>query len=414
MNNEFDLNQLHRDFFGQLVATLTSRIRDLTLAEDIAQEAFTSALIHWKDGGVPANPRAWLSRTAMNSAIDHMRRTKLHQESLPDVTYLYELQSNGDTDMSVDTDLHPALRDDMLRLIFCCCHPALNLNARVALALKIVCGLETADIARAFIVPEATMAQRLVRAKQKIQKAGIAWHIPDAAEIDARIDAVLSVIYLVFNEGYSKQQHSIAISKSLTEEAIGMGRNLASLLPHKSKIQALLALMLLQHSRRDARFDAAGDIILLRNQDRSLWNRAAISEGKALIHHVFGIGEGNSGYAIQAAIAAIHADAESVDTTDWNEIVKLYEHLIKLDSSPVVALNHAVALAECDGPDAGLKMLECLIADGQLNQYHLFHATHANFLRRAGRSEEANLAYRHAIALAHNESDRRFLKKQLN
>lgn len=414
MNKTINISQLHRELYGQLVAGLTSRIGDLSLAEDIVQDAFATALTHWDQHGLPDNPKAWLTRTAMNRGIDHMRRNKLHQQSLPDIGYQQEIKNENHFDMDTDSDLHPTLHDDMLRLIFCCCHPALNLDARVALALKIVCGLELADIARAFIVPEKTMAQRLVRAKQKIRTSGIAWRIPDSEDIDSRIDSVMTVIYLVFNEAYSRQPEPTRTRTDLAEEAIRMGKGLIKMLPQKSQIQALVALMLLQHSRRNARYNSNGDLVLLADQDRGLWDEANIKEGKALIHHVFSIGEGNSVYAIQAAIAALHADVSSPDETDWSEIASLYDFLSALDDSPVIALNHAVAVAERDGAAAGLAKIEVIIKQGALENYHLLHATHANFLRKLGQTEQADAVYRRAIELANNESDKRFLKNQLN
>jgi len=410
MNSEIDFNQLHRDHYGQLVATLTSSIGDLTLAEEFVQDAFATAMTTWPRDGTPESPRAWLNRTSLNRAIDHMRRKKHHRQTLPDIAYLNEIQSGPE----VDTDLHPALRDDMLRLIFCCCHPALSMEARVALALRIVCGLETQSIADAFIVPEATMAQRLVRAKQKISNAGIGWRIPEKAELDERTNAVLAVIYLVFNKAWSQPANPDAMQCDLAETAIQMGRNLVTLLPGSTQTQALLALMLLQHSRRRARFDGNGDTVLLEFQDRSLWDRANIAEGKALVHHLFDIGQGNSSYAIQAAIAAMHSDAVSSDNTDWTEICTLYEYLMDIDDSDVVQLNYAVALCERDGPVAALRKIDQLLARGKLENYHLLHSTQANFLRRNGQMEQANAAYKRALELASNETDRKFLRKQLH
>jgi len=339
-----------------------------------------------------------------------MRRYKRHQDSLPDIAYLDEIQN----DTSLDPDLHPALRDDMLRLIFCCCHPALSMEARVALALRIVCGLDTKQIADAFIVPESTMAQRLVRAKQKISNAGIGWRIPEKDELDKRINTVLSVIYLVFNEAYTRPPNPAELQTNLAETALRMGRNLVSLLPKKGQVQALLSLMLLQHSRRRARYDANGDLILLELQNRSLWDQANIAEGKALVHHLFATDQGNTSYAIQAAIAAMHADAGASDDTDWNEICSLYEYLMDIDDSDVVQLNYAVALAERDGPAVALIKIDQLIDKGKLTRYHLLYATQANFLRRVGKMEDANIAYQRALELASNEADRRFLRKQLH
>ncbi|MCR9278096.1 MAG: sigma-70 family RNA polymerase sigma factor [Pseudomonadaceae bacterium] len=408
-----DLQQLYRSHFGQLVASLTRLTGDLALAEDSIQDAFVKATDRWADGETPAHALAWLRTTARNGAIDHMRRTASLSKRLPEVAYMEEVtrtQTNAGTAAHDDAS---HLDDDMLRLIFTCCHPALHIEARVALCLNTVCGLRTEEIARAFIVTDSTMSQRLWRAKRKIRDAGIHYKVPQNHELADRLDAVLAAIYLIFNEGWLASGGSIGQRVSLAEEALRLGRLLTSLMPEDSESHALLALMLIQHSRRDARFDATGQLVLLRNQNRSLWDQGNIHEGLQLVRAVFHAGQGNGRYALMAAIACVHASAASANTTDWNEIATLYEHLMQLDPSAVVALNYAVAIGERDGPDAGLAHVNQLAESATMQRYYLFHSTEAEFLRRLGETDKARAAYSRALELVDNNVEREFLTRQL-
>jgi RNA polymerase sigma-70 factor (ECF subfamily) len=390
----------------RVLATLIRLLGDFDTAEEALHDAFRAALEQWPREGVPANPRAWLVSAGRFKAIDARRRLARF-DALDDVGEAADKQT-VDPVAWVDEE---SVEDDRLRLIFTCCHPSLAPDAQVALTLREVCGLTTEEIARAFLTPPPTLAQRIVRAKNKIREARIPYQVPTPAELPARLDAVLRVIYLVFNEGYSASAGASLTRHDLSSEAIRLGRLLVDLLP-EPEAMGLLALMLLHESRRTARTDASGDLVLLDEQDRSLWNREQIAEGSTLVEQALGSGRAGP-YAIQAAIAALHAEAPSADATDWNEIVGLYDVLLRLDPSPVIELNRAVAVAMRDGPDAGLRLVDAILDRGDLREYRLAHAARADFLRRLGRTKEAKSAYEHALKLAKLEPERRFLERRI-
>jgi RNA polymerase sigma-70 factor (ECF subfamily) len=393
--------------WGRVVAILIGLAGDWGLAEECAQDAFAEALRRWPQDGVPRRPGAWLTTVARNRAIDRLRRrateaTKLHEVSV--------LAPPADpTEMDDQTE---EIRDDRLRLIFTCCHPALPFEGRVALTLRTLAGLTTAEIARAFLVPEATMAKRLVRAKHKIANAAITYRVPPADLWPQRVTGVFAVLYLLFNEGYSHSPGTEPMRDNLCVEAMGLCRALVQLMPNEPEAAGLLALMLLQHSRREGRTDDEGELITLEDQDRSLWDRAEIDEATGLLEEALGhrrVGV----YQLQAAIAACHADAVGAATTDWVEIATLYSRLAELMPSPVVELNRAVAVGMADGPAAGLALVETLTAASLLDDYYLFHATRADLLRRLGRRPEAAESYRRAMALVGSEGERRFLGRRV-
>ena len=398
------LENIYRAEWGRIVATLIRLLGSFDLAEEAAQEAFTVALEQWTQQGVPANPCAWLISTARHKALDAIRRKTRWEDAGDPEEKLAALAQRPALNAEEDG---LAVEDDRLRLIFTCCHPALNLDAQVALTLRTLCGLTTEQIAKAFLAPLATMAQRLVRAKQKIRDAGIPYRTPPRPELAERLDAVLLVVYLVFNEGYNAAGEGHALS----EEAIRLGRLLHELLPAEPEVRGLLALMLLHDSRREARMSRDGDLILLEDQDRRLWNRTAIAEGLRLAESALRSAPGP--YSVQAAIAAVHANAASTGQTDWPQIVALYDVLLRMQPSPVIELNRAVALAMAQGCEAGLLLLDELEERGQLRGYYLLPAARADLLRRMGQWGSAAEAYRAALALAPQDTERRFLAGRL-
>jgi len=401
------VEQVFRQERRRILATLIRILGDIDLGEEALAAALEAALAQWPDEGTPVNPRAWLIRTARNKAVDQMRRRALLDEKRAEM----ETDAELNRDVS-EIDDEVAVRDDQLRLIFTCCHPALAVEAQVALTLRTLCGLETEEIARAFLVPPATMAQRLVRAKGKIRQARIPYRVPDAEELPERVDAVLAVVYLVFNEGYAASSGAELVRRELCADAIRLARLLVELLPGESEARALLALMLLTDARRDARVDAGGEMVLLEDQDRSRWDRGAIQEGLTLVEAALRAGPPGA-YALQAAIAGVHARAARAEETDWREIAALYGLLRVANPSGVVALNHAAAVAMAEGPAAGLRLMDALAAEGSLAGYHLLPAARADLLRRLGRMPEAAAAYREALALVGNDADRRFLERRL-
>jgi RNA polymerase sigma-70 factor, ECF subfamily len=402
------VEEVYRSDWGRIVATLIGLVGDFDLAEESAQEAFTAAVDQWRASGVPEFPRAWIIQTARHKAIDRIRRQARYQEKLESyaVNELAEAIEEPDYDTS-------EIPDDRLRLIFTCCHPALGLEAQVALTLRTLCGLETEEIARAFLVPATTMAQRLVRAKRKIRAAGIPYVVPQTNDIAARLDAVLTVIYLVFNEGYASTRGGPLVRTDLCAEAIRLGRLVRTLIEPKppAEVTALLALMLLQDARRDARLDEEGDLVVLEEQDRRRWDQRQIAEALPLVDEALRGGPGV--FALQAAIAALHCQAARPEDTDWAQIVQLYDRLGRLQPSPIVSLNRAVAVAMADGAQPALTIIDALAATGELDDYHLLHAARADLLRRVGSTGEAAKSYARALALVTNDSERRFLERRL-
>jgi RNA polymerase sigma-70 factor, ECF subfamily len=388
-----------REGSGRAVATLIRATRDFDLAEEAVQDAFETAIRTWPQRGVPDNPEAWIVTTARNRAIDRLRRDRVGREKTEAAAQITELESIGDGVQEIP--------DDRLRLLFTCCHPALAMEARVALTLRTVGGLSTREIARAFLVPEPTLGQRLTRAKRKIKEAGIPYRVPPRDLLPERVDGVLAVLYLVFNEGYAATEGGL-LRAELCDEAIRLTKLVDRLLPDDEEVAGLIALMLLQHARRDARTDAAGDLVLLEDQDRSRWDHGMIDEGLALLER--GVRHPGA-YRLQAEIAACHARAPRPEDTDWPQIATLYGRLVALQPSPVVELNRAAAVAMADGPESGLRLLGPL--GPQLDRYQPFHSARAELLRRADRTDEAADSYRRALELTANDAERRFLERRL-
>ena len=404
------IETLYRSESGRVLATLVRLLGDLDLAEEAMHEAFAAALEFWSQTGIPDKPRPWLISTARFKAIDVIRRRARFDGAQRDLVAHMESRVNDAPGGNEETG-DEEIEDDRLRLIFTCCHPALPPEGQVALTLREICGLTTEEIARAFLVTPATLAQRIVRAKAKIRETPIPYEVPTPQELPERLDAVLQVVYLVFNEGYSAAAGAKVTRAEITGEAIRLGRLLAGLQP-EPEVNGLLALMLLQESRRAARTSPAGELILLEHQDRALWNREQIAEGvglveKALSSRRFGP------YTLQAAIAAVHAEAESTAATDWRQIVALYNQLVRIQPSPVAYLNRAVAIAMCDGPEAGLKHIDAVLEHGELANYYLAHSARAELYRRLGRAADARASYERALALTQQEPERQFLQERI-
>ncbi len=403
------LEQLYRDEFGRIVASLIRLLGDFDLAEEAAQEAFATAVEQWPRQGVPHNPRSWIIGTARHQAIDRIRRQPRFAARRDQLIREIEEQARRDEDGTMPN----GVPDERLRLIFTCCHPALGPQAQVALSLRTLCGLTTEEIARAFLVPPATMAQRLVRAKRKIRTARIPYEIPPPELLPERTDAVMAVMYLVFNEGYAATFGDSLVRSDLCAEAIRLGRMLCELVPENTEAQGLVALMLLHDSRRMARVNADGEIVLLEDQDRGKWNHDQIREGLVLVNSALSQPPARP-YTIQAAIASVHARALRAADTDWRAIEALYAYLMRISPSPVIELNHAVAVAMASGIAQGLRMIEAIRVRNDLDGYHLMWAARADLLRRMHRWEEAAQSYRRALALASSEPERKFLSRRLD
>lgn len=400
-----EIEGVFRNAHGRAVAALVRQFGDIDLAEEAVQDAFVLALRRWPSDGLPPSPVGWIITTARNRAIDRIRREGSREERHTQAALL----STG-RDSPIDELEATAVHDDQLRLIFTCCHPALSMAAQVALTLRLLGGLTTGEIARAFLVPEPTMAQRLVRAKGKIRDARIPYRIPDKHELPARLGPVLAVIYLIFNEGYRASSGDELVRDDLCAEAIRLGRLLDELMPNEPEVMGLLALMLLVEARRETRVTDAGDLVPLVEQDRDLWDRRLVGQGQAIVRRCLARNRPGP-YQIQAAIHAVHSDAPSASATDWKQIVELYDQLLSMTSSPIVALNRAVAVAEVDGPRAALALVDGL-SHPELDRYYLFHAIRADLLRRLDRSEEAAAAYARAMTLTDNVREREFLRRR--
>ena len=404
------LEQVFREEYGRIISTLIRTSGSFDLAEEALQEAFTSAASTWERDGPPRNPGAWLTTVAHRKLLDAVRRDKTRTDKQAEIEYeTNRLQPFAEPALPDESVEYP---DDRLRLIFTCCHPSLSREAQVALTLRTLGGLTTTEIAHAFLLPEPTLAQRLVRAKQKIRLAKIPYEIPSLEIISGRLLAVQAVIYLIFNEGYAASAGQSLVRNDLCTEAIRLGRVLCELLPNEPENIGLLALMLLQHSRSTARVNDRGELVTLEEQDRSLWNREEIEEGVRLVETALALGQAGN-YQIQAAIAAVHAEARSADETDWRQIVALYEELMRTTSSPVVALNHAAAVAMSEGFERGLSLIESAPAKRDLDNYYLYHASRADLLRRLNRNEQAAEAYRQALSLTTNTVEQNYIRRRL-
>lgn len=401
-----DFEKLHREESGRILSTLIGLLGDFDLAEEMLQEAYATALQKWPVEGAPANPRAWLISTARNRAIDRLRREKRFDAKRGEI--LHQTQTFRAPESEAAVEMFP---DDRLRLIFTCCHPALATDAQVALTLRTVCGLSTEEIAKAFLLPVATLAQRLVRAKRKIRDAGIPYREPPPEDLPARVESVLLAIYLIFNEGYLASSGDALVRRELCSEAIRLGRVLCELLPREAEARSLLALMLLHDSRRDARVTADGELILLEEQDRSLWHQEQIREGSALVESALR-GGANGFYSLQASIAALHANARKASETDWPQIAGLYELLVSSHPSPVLEVNRAVAVAMARSLTEGLALLDELEEQEELAEFYLLPAARADLLRRLGRKGEAAEAYRRALELVTNDIERKYLMRR--
>jgi RNA polymerase sigma-70 factor (ECF subfamily) len=404
------LEQVFREEYGRIIATLIRQSGSFDLAEEALHEAFVSAAEGWERDGPPRNPGAWLTTVAHHKLLDALRRDKTRTDKQSEIEYeATRLQPFVEPAPLEEAVEYP---DDRLRLIFTCCHPSLAREAQVALTLRTLGGLTTTEIAHTFLLPEPTLAQRLVRAKQKIRLAGIPYEIPSLERLSERLAAVQAVIYLIFNEGYAASAGARLVRNDLCAEAIRLGRVLCELLPNEPENLGLLALLLLHHSRRGARVNDRGELVTLEDQDRSQWDHREIDEGVRLLERALALGRVGS-YQLQAAIAAVHCEAETAEATDWRQIVALYEQLLRISASPVVALNHATAVAMADGYDEGLRLIEAAGANGRLANYYLFHAARADLLRRLDRLDEARAAYQRALLLTTNEVEQSYIRKRL-
>ena len=405
------LEQVFREEYGRIIATLIRLSGSFDLAEESLQEAFATAVETWDRKGAPRNPGAWLTTVAHRKLVDAVRRERTRTDKQPELEYETSRLQPYDEPLSFEQAVdYP---DDRLRLIFTCCHPSLTREAQVALTLRTLCGLTTTEIARAFLLPEPTLAQRLVRAKNKIRVAGIPYEVPSIGDLGERLAAVQAVIYLIFSEGYSATAGDSLIRRDLCAESIRLGRVLCALMPDTPENIGLLALMLLQDSRRDARMNSEAELVTLEEQDRSRWDRGEIDEGVRLVENALRIGRVGS-YQLQAAIAAVHADAKTASQTDWPQVVALYRELMRINPSPIVALNHAAAVAMSEGFEAGLRLMEEAGADGKLDNYYLFHSSRADLLRRLNRRKEANLAYTRALSVTTNHVEQQYLRRRLS
>lgn len=411
-----EIERLFRAEHGRAIAVLVRQFGDIDLAEEAVQEAFAAAIERWPSAGPPPSPAGWIITTARNKAIDRMRREATRDDRHARAVVLHGLHGASVSSGSIeenDENEEQAVRDDRLRLIFTCCHPALAINAQVALTLRLLGGLTTAEIAHAFLTSETTMAQRLVRAKGKIRDARIPYRVPNPADLPERLRAALAVVYLIFNEGYNASSGDDIVREPLCAEAIRLGRTLADLMPGEPEVSGLLALMLLIDARRQARITPNGDLIRLADQDRATWNRVLIAEGQTIVRNCLRWNRPGP-YQLQAAINAVHSDAPSAKDTDWTQILHVYDQLMRFTPGPIVALNRAIALAEVHGPEIALQAVDALDIDrDRLDRYHLFHAVRADLLARLNRRQEAAVAYDRAIACSTNKGERDFLKRQL-